>query len=228
MSGPIALVGGAEWHPPARALDEWLIDRSGTKTVTILPTAAAKERPEKAVEFARRYFESLGAQVEGAMILDRVDAEDKRKIEQLASSTFTYIAGGDPRHLARVLRDTSAWRAIHDANAQGGVLAGSSAGAMVMCDRMIWPSAPEGEDGLGTFKDLVIIPHHDKWKAKVRPLVDAMKEDDVRLVGVDECTAIVVDSEHCRILGAGSVTMYQHGSELWSTPAPAEMEGECF
>lgn len=196
--------------------------------MTILPTAAAKELPEKAVEFARRYFKGLGAEVKAAMILDRADAEEEDKTKELESSPFTYIAGGDPRHLARVLRATPAWAAILDANLQGGVLAGSSAGAMIMCDRMIWPSAPKGEDGLGYFKGIAVVPHHDLWKEKVTTLIEATKTGGFRLVGIDECTAIVVEVGHCRILGAGSVTVYRGGSVLWSASAPAEMEDECF
>jgi cyanophycinase-like exopeptidase len=99
---------------------------------------------------------------------------------------------------------------------------------MIMCDRMIWPSDSKGEDGLAYFKDIAIVPHHDLWKEKVTPLVEATKTGDFRLVGIDECTAIIVEVGHCRVLGAGSVTMYRRGGVLWTAPAPAEMEGECL
>lgn len=226
--GPIALVGGAEWRPPARPLDEWLLDQSGSGSVTILPTAAANERPEKAVEFARGYFEEMGAEVQPAMILQREQAEDPSEAERLRSSSFIYIAGGDPRHLAKVMRGTAAWQGILDALSKGSVLAASSAGAMLLCERMIWPGNLEGEDGLGYFKGVAVVPHHDLWQKKVGSLLEAAAGSGLRLLGIDECTGLVVESGRCRILGAGSVTMYERGELIWSAPAPAEMEGECL
>lgn len=228
MTGVIALVGGAEWNPPARPLDEWLLQRSGSGVVTILPTAAAKERPEKAVEFARSYFESFGAEVEAVMILEREQAEDQKYADELAAAPFIYIAGGDPRYLAEVLRQTPAWQALLDAFASGSVVAGSSAGAMILCDRMIWPGNPGGQDGLGYFKDAAVVPHHDVWGKKVSSIIDAAKSSDLRVVGIDECTGLVMELDRCRILGAGSVTMYQRGKTVWTASAPSEMEGECL
>ena len=65
MRGTLALVGGAEWGPPAAPLDAWLLERSGSSVVTVLPTAA-KDHPEMAVATAARYFRSLGGEVRAA------------------------------------------------------------------------------------------------------------------------------------------------------------------
>lgn len=229
MSGPVALVGGNEWREPARPLDEWLLAHSSTRGVTVLPTAAAAEGdPRAAVETARGYFASIGAEVDEVMITKREEALDKKNARRLARAPFIYIAGGDPIYLADALRDTPAWDAIREASDGGAVLAGSSAGAMVMCDRMIRPTTGEIVDALGIFKDVVVLPHHDRWRDRLTVLLRRIEDLGTRLLGIDVCTGFVVELGRCRILGAGSVTMYRGGKVVWTAPAPAEQEDECL
>lgn len=213
MRGLIALVGGGEWLAPARDLDAWLLERSGSKTVTILPTAAARERPDLAVATARRHFAGLGAEVEGVMILEPEDGDDAAMASRLASSPFTYLAGGNPAHLLAVLRGSAAWDAVLRANEGGGVLAGSSAGAMVLCDRTWLPRTGETVAGLGLLADLVVVPHRSTWDG-----------GGGRVLAVDESTGLVLDGARCRILGAGAAALYREGEELWRRSAPATLE----
>jgi len=74
VRGTLALVGGAEWHPPAAPLDAWLLERSGSSVVTVLPTAA-KDHPDMAVATAARYFRSLGGEVRAAPVLTRAGVQ---------------------------------------------------------------------------------------------------------------------------------------------------------
>jgi cyanophycinase-like exopeptidase len=60
----------------------------------------------------------------------------------------------------------------------------------------------------------------------------AMKSiGDVRMVGLDEATGLVLDDRTCRVLGAGSVTLYQPALDgadpgiVWARDAPAVVEG---
>src|SRR6266852_5827710 len=153
VRGPLALVGGAEWQPPAAPLDAWLLERSGSRVVTVLPTAA-KDHPDMAVATAARYFRTLGGEVEAASVLTRADAEDPLWRDRLASVRFLYIAGGDPRYLYSVLTGTPAWEGMVEAHEAGAAIAGSSAGAMVLCDRMLVPWSRATEPGLGLLHDL--------------------------------------------------------------------------
>ena len=73
--GPLALVGGAEWTDRC-SFDAELWEASGRAEVLVLPTGAAYEHPERAVETASRWFASLGATARGLMVLTRRDAED--------------------------------------------------------------------------------------------------------------------------------------------------------
>ncbi|HEY7071017.1 MAG TPA: hypothetical protein VH479_12920, partial [Acidimicrobiales bacterium] len=62
MVGPLALVGGGEWSDGCD-FDAELLEASGGREVIVLPTAAAYEHPDHAVERAARWFDKLGATV---------------------------------------------------------------------------------------------------------------------------------------------------------------------
>jgi cyanophycinase len=226
--GPIALVGGSEFMPPARPLDTWLLERSGGDEVLVLPTAAARHHPEMAVDTARWYFEKLGGRVEPLMVLDRTTASDAAVAERLARARFVYLTGGDPGVLADVMRGTPAWQAILEASASGAVVAGSSAGAMVMGPSMLTPMWEEPLEGLGLLPDLVTVPHFDRLDGSRRDafveralrLVPGFADGHVRILGVYECTGVVLHGGRCSVLGAGSATVYEKGvaSRTWTAP----------
>ena len=60
--GPLALVGGNEWGAGC-TFDASLLEQAGTKEVLVLPTAAAYEHPQRAVDTAAGWFATLGATV---------------------------------------------------------------------------------------------------------------------------------------------------------------------
>src|SRR5215218_76461 len=136
MSGPLALVGGAEWREGC-TFDRALLAESGAEEVLVLPTAAAYEHPERAVETARAWFAGLGAKARGLMVLARPDADDEANVAAIRDARFIYLSGGSPLHLRSVLKDSAAWDALCQAWQGGAVLAGSSAGAMALCDPMV-------------------------------------------------------------------------------------------
>src|SRR5437764_1464726 len=125
MAGSLALVGGNEWTDGC-SFDRALLEASGASEVLVLPTAAAYEHPERAVESAARWFQGLGATVKGLMVLRRSDAEDEANAAAVRSSAFTYLSGGSSMHLRSVLKDSPLWTAIVEAWDNGAVLAGSS------------------------------------------------------------------------------------------------------
>lgn len=161
------------------------------------------------------------------MITNRDEARNKENASRLADATFIYLAGGEPGYLASTLRDTAAWEAILEANRRGAPLAGSSAGAMALCDPMLVPgSGPQ--PGLGLFQNLIVLPHHDLMREGTMALIEGAREDEVRFLGIDECTGLVLDEMRCLILGPGSVTMYARGRPIWSKQGPAEMKEVCI
>ena len=226
MTGVLALVGGAEWRPPAAALDAWLLERSGSPVVTVLPTAAVRA-PAMAVATARGHFAALGGEVEAAAVHTRADAEDPGWRARLGSARFLYLAGGEPRHLVATLVGTPAWSGVLDALEAGATVAGSSAGAMALCDRMLVPGSAVTDPGLGALADLVVLPHFAAWADRLIPAARAVAAG--RMVGIDEGTGLVLDGGTCRVLGAGEVRVFdvEQGvaRQRWAAAAPGEPPG---
>jgi cyanophycinase len=211
--GLLALVGGGEWRPGCD-FDARLLDASGGTEVLVLPTAAAYEHPERAVEFAARWFEGLGATVRGLPVLRRPDAEDDTYVKAVAEASFIYIGGGSPLHLRSVLKSSSLWQALLAAWQGGAVLAASSAGAMVLTDPMVDPRGGAFTLGLGLVSQLAVIPHADSWSHDKSHRTISLAPAGLPVVAIDERTAVIHQAgEGWTSAGAGSVRVWLDGEE---------------
>jgi len=209
----LALVGGAEWRDGC-SFDRTLLGASNDAEVLVLPTAAAYEHPDRAVASAEKYFEGLGAKARGLMVLNRRDAEDEANVAAVRAAKFLYLAGGSPMHLRSVLKDSALWFALVSAWNEGAVLAGSSAGAMALCDPMVDPRGGAFTLGLGLVAQVAFIPHHDTWSPDKARRTIKLAPATLPVVAVDEQTALLrkPDGEWV-VEGAGQVVVFLDGHE---------------
>src|SRR5690242_19217339 len=105
MAGLLALVGGGEWRDGC-SFDRTLLDAAGTDGVVVLPTAAAYEHPDRAVEAAATWFAGLGAKATGLNVLRRPDALDPANVDAVRAARFVYLCGESSMHLRSVLKDS--------------------------------------------------------------------------------------------------------------------------
>lgn len=214
MSGIVALVGGAEWREGC-TFDAELLEASGADEVLVLPTAAAYEHPERAVEWAAGWFDRLGARVRGLDVLRRPDAEDQANVDAVRAARFIYLSGGSPLHLRSVLKDSKLWDALVGAWQDGAVVAGSSAGAMVLTDPMVDPRGGAFTLGLGLIEQLAVIPHFDTWSHEKTKRTIELAANGIVVVGIDERTALIRDRDGLwRTAGAGRVVLHRDGDEV--------------
>lgn len=222
--GALALVGGGEWRDGAD-FDAELLEASGGKEVLVLPTAAAYQQPRKAVDWAARWFASLGASVRPLMVLRHEDALLAEHVRAVEEARFVYLGGGSPLHLRSVLKDSPLLDALAAAWRAGAVVAGSSAGAMVLCDPMVDPRGGAFTVGLGLVEQLAVVPHYEaSGGAHLLWRTIELSPPGVPVVAVPERTAVVRESDgRWRAAGAsaGDVTVYLDGAVtgLGSLPA---------
>jgi cyanophycinase len=214
--GLLALVGGSEWTEGC-TFDPGLLAASGGSDVLVLPTAAAYQHPERVVLGAAEWFEPLGGQVEGLMVLDRASANDPGMAAVVRAARFIYIAGGSPLHLKSVLKGSATFEALREAWSGGAVVAGSAAGAMVLTDPMVDPRGGALTVGLGLVDQLAVVPHFgdgtdDAHGQKLQRTV-ALAPDGLPVVGLPERTALVRDSDGTwRHEGAASPVVFLDGA----------------
>lgn len=186
--------------------------------VAIVPTASF---PDGERTFRRwgamgvDHFAALGAEASPVLIGDRDDAFAEGHVRVLAQADLVYLSGGKPGHLLRVLRDSPAWEATLGVRARGGVIAGCSAGAMVMAGWQLEtrrgkvPLPPRWGPGLGVVEGVSIIPHYDRFPEPLSALVAFGAPGGVAVLGIDEDTALVGRDGVWQVQGRGRVTVWR-------------------
>ena len=185
----------------------------------VLPTAAAYWHPERSVQAATSYFATLGASVKACMVLGRGDAEDQANAGMVRAAGFLYLAGGSVLHLRSVLKNSSVWDALVEAWAAGAVLAGSSAGAMVLGDTMVDPRGGALTLGLGLLPQLAVLPHASTWSEEKTHRTVRLASRGLRIAAIDQQTALLrAPDGQWRKAGQGNVT-------IWLDGGPVGLEG---
>jgi cyanophycinase len=217
MAGLLALVGGDEFHPGNEEQDKLLAAAAAGGPAFILPTAGARSRPDLAVKTAQAWFATLGLELEGLNVLKRTDANSKELAARAAAGGFFYLAGGDPGHLARTLIGTRVWTAIKRRWLEGAALAGSSAGAMALCQwtliRASWPHSANRreEPALAVVPGTAVLPHYDTFGHRwVDSATQALPQ--AVLLGIDERSAALWDGAW-RAVGPGRVVIWRGGRQ---------------
>jgi cyanophycinase len=141
-------------------------------------------------------------------VIDESSANDKRLAASILNAKLIYLLGGFPRHLGETLSGSLCWQAAQEAHANGAVIAGSSAGAMVLCEHYFDPTDKQLLKGLNMIPNACVLPHHNKygkaWEMQVRQILP-----DAVLLGIDERTGMINDADgQWTVYGAGGVTVY--------------------
>jgi cyanophycinase len=217
VAGTIALVGAGEYLESMRAVDERLLARIAApqKRVALLPTAAAPE-PDfyKWSAMGLRHFTRIGAEARPVNVLKREDASNADLARAISEANFVYLSGGNPVYLLRTLQGTPVWEAIRGVWQAGGVIAGCSAGAMVMGGalRSRRDVPDQWEPALGLLPTIIVIPHFDRANLyRLMPLMEHVPEG-LTLVGIDEHTAAICGPDGWEVMGRGGVYVFAGGA----------------
>lgn len=213
--GTIALAGGAEFGGAMADLDRVALEQAGglDVPVRIIPTAAAPDNNHRrAGQNGVRWFERLGARdVAAVPLIDSQSAGDAHVANALRAAGLIYLLGGFTHYLGQTLAGSTSWQAALEAYAGGAVIAGSSAGAMVLCEWYYNPETSRIEPGLGLVPNACVIPHHNTFGRGWAPRLITLLPS-ATLLGIDERTGMLSSGDgNWQVYGQGSVTCYRDG-----------------
>ena len=216
----MALVGAGEFLPEMVEFDLELLAATGRQRprVAILPTASFPDGAdvfERWAAMGTAHFTELGAEVEPVLVHDRADANDPAAVQALGEADLIYLSGGKPAYLLHVLDGSAVGHALIDAHHRGAVLAGCSAGAMVLAGHtfdfrgrvMPWPL--RWRPGLGFAPGASVVPHYDAWPEPMSALLALQAPRGSAVLGIDEETAVIGRDGTWQVHGAARVTVWR-------------------
>jgi cyanophycinase len=223
MAGTLALVGAGEFLETMSEVDRALLDRAGGKSVAIVPTASA---PDGRVVFDRwltmgvEHFTRLGATATGVPAFDRAGCDDETQAAIVRDANLVYFSGGKPDFLFNTLTGTRLWAAVEQVLDRGGVIAGCSAGAMIMgghvpdfASRFGVPSISRWQAAFGLIPNAIIVPHYNEFPEIMVNLMFGRRPAGSFLIGVDARTALIGLNGAWQVSGTGRVSV-RHGRDM--------------
>jgi cyanophycinase len=226
----IALVGSGEYLPAMEPVDRYLIRLlRKPPRVVCLPTAAGREGSERIAYWAHLgigHFIRLGAAVESLPVIDRESANDALHAEAIAGANFVYLSGGKPDYLYDTLERSLAWEAILSVLADGGILAGCSAGAMILGERFY--GFPGWKQGFNFLPGVTVIPHFDEIPMSIIQPLHLMTKNKLTTLGIEGNTALVRCAEQYEVVGTGGVIVWDKSGKTRYTsgPLPSGFSGQ--
>jgi cyanophycinase len=235
LPGAVALVGSGEYLPVMNEVDTYLLKTiapAHTARVALLPTASGLELkgPTHWNNLGLKHFEQLGvSDVRATRIIDHESANDPAQVALLEGVDLFYFSGGNPQYTIDTLRDSLAWKSIKAAYEHGAILAGCSAGAMMLSGctlsirQAIMGKHPEFVAALGIVPHVIVFPHFDRMshflnQKRFQKVLHTVSPE-YTVIGIDEDTALIrvelnvggSEQDRWRVMGSKTVKVFVDG-----------------
>jgi len=229
--GYLILVGGGR---TVSEVDERFVKIAGGKQarIVVIPTTLPDTRltADGIAHLKSRMEELLG--VPNITILhtrDRKVSDSEDFVHPLQEATGIWILGGAEEQLVLSYVGTRTEQEIHRLVARGGVLGGTSAGAMIQASYM--PTSNEfytepilkiireqgTGGGFGLLTNSTVAPHFAQRQYERALKATIAAHPDLLGIGIDEATALIVHGSQIEVIGEGRVSLYDgrdhHGQD---------------
>ena len=224
--GPVMPIGGGEDKDAdgGKEVLQRFVDLAGGKKARIVVVPTASKIPEEMGQQYVEVFLGLGAKsVEILDIREREDANSDASVQLLHGASGIFITGGAQSRLVALMAGTLAMECIRMRNADGVVVAGTSAGASIVASHVMSggtglagksgsAAARKGMvelvAGFGLLQDIIVDQHFSQRGRMGRLLSIYAANPGLLSIGLDEDTAVVIDREGIlEVLGSGMVTI---------------------
>jgi cyanophycinase len=213
--GTLIIIGGHEDKEKDKLILREVVRRlSGGKLVVC--TAATRE-PDEMFSDYERVFRKLGVKhLSHLRVSNRDDAKDEKKLRMLEDAAGVFFTGGDQLMITSQMGDTASYDLTRQIYDKGGLIAGTSAGASVMCETMMVSGVGDASHRLRNaislapgfgFLSGVIIDQHFAERGRIGRMLGVIAQNPRNIgIGIDEDTAIIIEGEEdFYVLGSGAV-----------------------
>lgn len=231
----LIIIGGKEDRSPDNVILGEVARRVGGGKL-VISTVAMRSGTNQLFNEYERVFRQLGVKhVYNLEINNREEATSDTKVKILNDATGLFFTGGDQMKITSQIGDTPVYQRIREIYDDGGVIAGTSAGASAMSETMLVEGGDEESHviggslrmapGLGLIGG-VIIDQHFMERGRVGRLLGAVAQNPKNLgVGIDEKTAIVVERGNgFYVLGSGAVYVMDGSDVTYSNIAEDDLQ----
>jgi cyanophycinase len=212
----LIIIGGAEDRSADKVILREIARRVGSGKL-VVSTVAMSTGTEDLFAQYEKAFRSVGVKhVFHLDIKDRNEATKDSKLRILDAANAVFFTGGDQMKITSQIGDTLVFQRIQDIYGDGGLIAGTSAGASALSETMLVQGGDEESHVIGGSLTMapglgliggVIIDQHFMERGRIGRLLGAVAQNPKNLgVGIDEQTAIVVERGNSfYVLGSGAV-----------------------
>ena len=217
VKGRLFIIGGHEDKDGDRQVLCELAELVGEGKLVV--STVASEMPDEMWRMYEPAFRRLGVpHVHHLQVESRDDASSVRCMAILEKATAVFFTGGDQLRITSMIGDTPLYSRIHEILLEGGIIAGTSAGAAIMSETMMVGGNGESSHrineglrlapGFGFAKDMVVDQHFAE-RGRIGRLLGVVGQNPRILgVGIDEDTGILMrPSRDFRVIGSGGVTI---------------------
>jgi cyanophycinase len=233
--GTLVIIGGHEDRTGERRILRAVADRLGDDGKIVVCTVASTV-PDEMWEIYESAFRAIGVpHVFRLDVESREEATSTRAMRILDDATGVFFTGGDQLKITSQIGDTPVYSRILEIFEQGGVIAGTSAGASAMSETMMVTNKDEASyriksallmaPGLGLARDMLIDQHFAE-RGRMSRLIGAVTQNPRVLgIGIDENTSMIVERERIfKVLGAGAVYVVDASKTTYSNIAEAHTD----
>lgn len=203
-----------------------VVKEAGGKDANIVIIPTASSIPVEVGENYLTAFDTLGCKNVAVLdIRSKEDSETKHAIDLIKNANCIMFSGGNQSKITDKIGGTTIHEILLDRykNDEGFVIAGTSAGAMVMANEMIaGGSATESfikgavnmYKGLGLIPELVVDTHFIRRGRFGRQSEAVAKFPNLLGIGLAEDTGMIIkNGNDCTVIGSGMVIIFD-GSKL--------------
>jgi cyanophycinase len=226
----LIIIGGKEDRSSDKIILGEVAKRVGSGKL-VVSTVAMPTPSNGLFEEYEKAFRSLGVKhVFKLEIRDREEATRDSKVRILDDAAAVFFTGGDQVKITSQIGDTPIFSRVHEIYENGGLIAGTSAGASAMSETMLVEGGDEQSHVIGGAMRMapglgliggVIIDQHFTERGRIGRLLGAVAQNPKNLgIGIDEQTAIVVERDNSfYVIGSGAVYVMDGSTVTYSNIA---------